>query len=101
MSRPAFPLTAVVGQDELLQALLITAVAPDVGGLLVRGQRGTAKSTAVRGLAPLLPPVAAASDPPFAFGPGERSPHGTVPLSASVSDRAAPLVALPLGAPLH
>jgi magnesium chelatase subunit D len=95
-----FPLTAIVGQEELVQALLITAVAPDVGGVLVRGQRGTAKSTAVRGLAPLLPGVIAAGEPPFAFAPGERSPEGVVPLSAPVSERPAPLVELPLGATL-
>jgi magnesium chelatase subunit D len=51
----AFPLSAIVGQQELIEALLINAVSPEVGGVLVRGQRGTAKSTAVRGLAPLLP----------------------------------------------
>ena len=52
---PAFPLSAIVGQGELVEALLINAVSPAVGGVLVRGERGTAKSTAVRGLAPLLP----------------------------------------------
>jgi magnesium chelatase subunit D len=51
----AFPLSAIVGQEELVQALLINAVSPEVGGVLVRGQRGTAKSTAARALAPLLP----------------------------------------------
>lgn len=52
-----FPLTAIVGQEQLIEALLINAVAPDVGGLLVRGERGTAKTTAVRGLASLLAPA--------------------------------------------
>ncbi|MGH2783290.1 MAG: hypothetical protein ACRDLA_18140, partial [Thermoleophilaceae bacterium] len=46
-----YPLSAIVGQEALVEALLINAVAPDVGGVLVRGERGTAKSTAVRGLA--------------------------------------------------
>ena len=55
-----YPLSAIVGQEALVEALLINAVAPDVGGVLVRGERGTAKSTAVRALAPLLPPVEAA-----------------------------------------
>jgi magnesium chelatase subunit D len=50
-----FPLSAIVGQSELVEALLINAVAPEVGGVLVRGERGTAKTTAVRGLAALLP----------------------------------------------
>jgi magnesium chelatase subunit D len=96
----AFPLSAIVGQEELIEALLINAVAPDVGGVLVRGQRGTAKSTAVRGLAPLLPPVRAARDQPFAFAPGERAPGGLVPAAAEVEERSAPLVELPLGTTL-
>jgi magnesium chelatase subunit D len=58
VSPSAFPLSAIVGQEALVEALLINAVAPDVGGVLVRGERGTAKSTAVRGLAPLLPATA-------------------------------------------
>lgn len=53
----AYPLTAIVGQEQLIEALLINAVAPDVGGVLVRGERGTAKTTAVRGLASLLSPA--------------------------------------------
>jgi magnesium chelatase subunit D len=48
VSRP-YPLTAIVGQEQLIEALLINAVSPAVGGVLVRGERGTAKSTAVRG----------------------------------------------------
>jgi magnesium chelatase subunit D len=95
-----FPLSAIVGQRELLEALLINAVAPDVGGVLVRGERGTAKSTAVRALAPLLPPVAAAEDEVFAFAPGELAPGGRVPHDAAVAARPAPLVELPLGATL-
>jgi magnesium chelatase subunit D len=51
---PSFPLSAIVGQQQLVRALLIAAVDADIGGVLVRGQRGTAKSTAVRALAPLL-----------------------------------------------
>jgi magnesium chelatase subunit D len=96
----AYPLTAIVGQEALLEALLINAVAPDVGGVLVRGERGTAKSTAVRGLAPLLPPVSAAEGQPFAFAPGERAPGGPVPGDARVVERPAPLVELPIGTTL-
>ncbi|HEY5317750.1 MAG TPA: hypothetical protein VIJ20_07200, partial [Solirubrobacteraceae bacterium] len=69
-----YPLSAIVGQEALIEALLINAVAPEVGGVLVRGERGTAKSTAVRALAPLLPPVLAADDQAFAFAPGELAP---------------------------
>jgi magnesium chelatase subunit D len=100
VSAPAYPLSAIVGQEALVEALLINAVAPEVGGVLVRGQRGTAKSTAVRGLAPLLPPVVAAEGEPFAFAPGERAPGGEVPVGAAVTERPAPLVELPLGTTL-
>jgi len=50
----AYPLSAIVGQEDLVEALLVCAVHPVVGGVLVRGERGTAKSTAVRALAPML-----------------------------------------------
>lgn len=100
MSAHVFPLSALVGQEALVEALLVNAVAPDVGGVLVRGERGTAKSTAVRALAPLLPAVDAAVDQAFAFAPGEQSPHGPVPHDAPLAPRPAPLVELPLGATL-
>jgi len=53
----AFPFSAIAGQDEMKLALLIAAIDPSVGGVLVFGDRGTGKSTAVRGLAALLPRV--------------------------------------------
>ena len=81
VSRP-YPLTAIVGQERLIEALLINAVSPEVGGVLVRGERGTAKSTAVRGLAPLLPPVTVARGQAFAFAPGELAPDGPVAADA-------------------
>ncbi len=49
-----FPFSAIVGQEPLREALLVCAVDPAISGVLVRGERGTAKTTAVRGLAPLL-----------------------------------------------
>ena len=50
-----YPFTAVVGQDEARSALLLCAVNPRIGGVLLSGEKGTAKSTVVRGLAELLP----------------------------------------------
>ncbi|MGI8595540.1 MAG: ATP-binding protein, partial [Solirubrobacteraceae bacterium] len=97
---PGFPLSAIVGQEPLVEALLVNAAAPEVGGVLVRGERGTAKSTAVRALAPLLPAVDAAEGQPFAFAPGELAPDGPVAPDAPMAQRPAPLVELPLGATL-
>jgi magnesium chelatase subunit I len=54
-----FPFSAIVGQDDMKLAILIAAIDPSVGGVLVVGDRGTGKSTAVRGLAALLPPMKA------------------------------------------
>ncbi len=55
--QPAYPLTALVGQDEVKDALILAAVNPRVQGVLLLGPKGTGKTTAVRGLADLLPPV--------------------------------------------
>jgi len=62
---PVYPFTAIVGQEKMKLGLLLTLIHPRIGGLLIRGQRGTAKSTAVRGLINLLPPVELVADCPF------------------------------------
>ena len=54
-----FPFSAIVGQDDMQLAILIAAIDPPIGGVLVVGDRGTGKSTAVRALAALLPPMRA------------------------------------------
>lgn len=53
--RPVYPFTAIVGQDDMREVLLLNVVNPSIGGVLIRGEKGTAKSTAVRALAELLP----------------------------------------------
>ncbi len=53
--RPIYPFTAIVGQDEMKEALLLNVINPSIGGVLIKGEKGTAKSTAVRALANLLP----------------------------------------------
>jgi Mg-chelatase subunit ChlI len=64
-----FPFTAIVGQERLKQALLLNAVNPAVGGVLIKGPSGTGKSTAVRGLAELLPEIEVVADCPFSCNP--------------------------------
>ena len=52
-----FPFTAIVGQEEMKKGLVINVIDPSIGGLLIMGEKGTAKSTAVRALAELLPEI--------------------------------------------
>ncbi len=101
-SRPApFPFSAIVGQDELKLALLIAAVDPTVGGVLVLGDRGTGKSTAVRALAALLPRMRAVTGCPYRCDPVrtaglcEACAPGAAPRGGLVD---VPVVDLPLGA---
>ncbi|MEU3250301.1 putative cobaltochelatase [Streptomyces sp. NPDC006997] len=99
MSTP-YPFTAIVGQDDLRLALLLNAVSPAVGGVLVRGEKGTAKSTAVRALSALLPEVAVIAGCPFSCDPAAPDPgcpDGPHDAGAGVS-RPARMVELPVGA---
>lgn len=69
-----FPFSAVVGMDDMGLALCLAAVSPGIGGVLVRGEKGTAKSTMVRGLADVLPPVRVVAGCRFSCDPGEPDP---------------------------
>ena len=69
-----YPFTGIVGMADLKLALLLNAVSPAIGGVLVRGEKGTAKSTMVRGLAALLPPVPVVPGCPFACDPAAPDP---------------------------
>jgi Mg-chelatase subunit ChlI len=64
-----FPFTAIVGQERMLRALILNAINPRIGGVLIRGERGTAKSTAARALAALLPKVHVVSGCRFSCDP--------------------------------
>ncbi|MDX2308656.1 MAG: magnesium chelatase ATPase subunit I [Hyphomicrobium sp.] len=101
--RALYPFSAIVGQDEMKLALLIAAVDPTVGGVLVLGDRGTGKSTAVRALAALLPPMAVVRGSRFNCDPAKGcsvSEHCTA-CAAHASEPVlipVPVVDLPLGA---
>ncbi|MGQ9683208.1 MAG: ATP-binding protein [Anaerolineae bacterium] len=67
-----FPFTAIVGQEKMKRALVLNAVSPEIGGVLIRGERGTAKSTAARALAALLPAIEVVEGCPFACDPDDK-----------------------------
>jgi len=69
---PRFPFTAIVGQTAMKRALLLNAINPKIGGVLIRGKKGTAKSTAVRSLAALLPEVSVLRGCPYSCPPEAR-----------------------------
>ena len=67
---PTFPFSAIVGQDAMKRALLLNTINPKIGGVLIRGKKGTAKSTAVRSLAALLPEIEVISGCQYRCKPG-------------------------------
>ncbi|MEN9932745.1 MAG: hypothetical protein RIS17_1318, partial [Pseudomonadota bacterium] len=104
MATPAripFPFTAIVGQAEMKQALLLAAVEPRLGGVMVFGDRGTGKSTAVRALAGLLPPMKVVPGCRYFCAPDDRAPciEGCREKAGKqVQEASVPFVDLPLGA---
>ncbi|WP_135825100.1 ATP-binding protein [Halorussus ruber] len=95
------PFPAVVGQERLKRALLAVAANDGLDGLLVRGEKGTAKSSAVRALADLLPDQRAVADCPFGCPPGDsesQCEECRTRTDPPVETRPVPLVTLPLGA---
>ncbi len=96
-----YPFSAIVGQEDLKLALLLNAVSPEVGGVLVRGEKGTAKSTAARALARLLPPIRVVAGCPYSCdpeAPNPECPAGPHPPDAASEERPVRLVELPVGA---
>jgi magnesium chelatase subunit I len=99
--RRAFPFSAIVGQDEMKLAILIAAIDPGIGGVLVFGDRGTGKSTAIRALAALLPEIPVIEGCPYRCDPGDEQSlcadcRSRRPLRTAMA--AVPVVDLPLGA---
>jgi Mg-chelatase subunit ChlI len=104
-----YPFTAIVGQDRMRRALVLNAVDPRIGGVLIRGERGTAKSTAARALAALLPKVKIVQGCRFGCDPEtpsswctecqerfhDAAPHG---LDVPFEQRSTPFINLPVSA---
>ncbi|MDQ7029363.1 MAG: putative cobaltochelatase [Ardenticatenia bacterium] len=88
---PIFPFTAIVGQERMKRALILNAINTRIGGVLIRGERGTAKSTAVRALAALLPEIDVVADCPFSC-----DPHDVATLCDLCRDRTARGETLPV-----
>ncbi|MBC6442198.1 MAG: magnesium chelatase ATPase subunit I [Rhodobacteraceae bacterium] len=94
----AFPFSAIVGQHEMKQAMVLTAIDPMIGGVLVFGDRGTGKSTAVRALAGLLPQIETVEGCPINAAVPEECPHWADVSPTRLVKRPTPVVDLPLGA---
>jgi magnesium chelatase subunit I len=103
-----FPFSAIVGQDDMKMAIVLTAIDPSIGGVLVFGDRGTGKSTAVRALAALLPKMRAVVSCPYGCDPENARCPDCVTKAATVNKTgnaaknshlvSVPVVDLPLGA---
>ncbi len=97
----SFPFSAIVGQDEMKRALLIAAVDPGIGGVMVFGDRGTGKSTAARALAAILPEVRVVAGCRYGCDPDSARPPcppGCGGALGKVARQPVPFVDLPLGA---
>jgi magnesium chelatase subunit I len=104
-SRPMFPFTAIVGQEEMKLALLLNVIDPKMGGVMVMGDRGTGKSTTVRALSDLLPTMTIVANDPFNSDPvdpelmsdevAQKVQNGQ---SLETELKTIPMIDLPLGA---
>jgi len=92
-----FPFSAIVGQDQMKRAMTLTAIDPGIGGVLVFGDRGTGKSTAVRALAALLPPIRAVRGCPVNSANQADCPEWASVSDLEVTERPTPMIDLPLG----
>ena len=104
-ARPVYPLTAIVGQEEMKLALCLNVIDPKIGGVMIMGDRGTGKSTTVRALADILPEIEIVENDPFNSSPDDRElmgPEATEKFNAGESlpktYMRVPMIDLPLGA---
>lgn len=100
MASVPYPFTAVVGMSDMRLSLLLNAISPAIGGVLVRGEKGTAKSTIVRGLTALMPDVPVVTGCRFSCdptAPDPACPDGPHEAGGS-EERPARMVELPVGA---
>ncbi len=93
----AFPFSAIVGQDDMKRAMILTAIDPKLGGVLVFGDRGTGKSTAVRALAALLPEITQVEGCPVNSEKPRDVPKWAELDTKNLVERPTPVVDLPLG----
>lgn len=94
-----YPFAAIVGQDDLKTALILNAIYPAIGGVLIRGEKGTAKSTAARGLADLLPVIEVINGNLYNADPNRLSDYpDDISADAPVTEIPVPFVDLPIGA---
>jgi magnesium chelatase subunit D len=87
--RKSYPFSAILAQEEMKLALLLNAVNPAIGGVVVRGEKGTAKSTAARGMRALLPPIADGQTPAFVdfpLGATEDMVIGAIDFESAIRD---------------
>ena len=93
-----FPFSAIVGQQTMKQALILTAIDPFIGGVLVFGERGTGKSTIVRSLTALLPEIKVVKGCPYnCYQITQECPHCKLMEKGKIEKKSTPIVDLPLG----
>jgi len=94
-----FPFTAIVGQEDVKKSLILNAINPSIGGVLIKGDKGTGKTTAVRALADLLPPIKVVKGCPFNCDPDDEDSlcHSCKSGDFEVEIKSMRVVELPLG----
>ena len=104
-SRPVFPFTAIVGQDDMKLALVLNVIDPKIGGVIIMGDRGTGKSTTIRAIADILPEITVVAEDPFNSDPTDFELMSEAirknledGLTLVTSFKKVPMVDLPLGA---